>query len=579
MSSVPILSQRFSFFTSFGLTLFIMLLLAACQFGQEQPEAPTAQVAVREPTAVIVPATATPETRGGNLTIRLDHDVETLRPWQPRSRGEEQISGLLYSGLMRLDAELRPQPDLAESWDTTPDGRILTFTLRSGLSWHDGEPLTASDVRYTLDTLRSLPFTTTALLAELQRIGSVITPNERTVVISMTERFAPILSELTLPILPRHLLEGKDVMQVNFWDIPIGSGPFQLADRQAGQSIVLSANKKFHRGAPFLERVAFVVAPDTNITLQALSDERLLLAELPWNVGSTISETHPNLRSASYTENGYYFLGFNLREGHLFADARVREALAVSIDMPRLIEVATKGQGQAIASSAAPGSWADLTPVSTTLDLDRARMLLDEAGWTLPAGSTIRQREGISLTTRLYVRGDDERRIRAAQVIAESASRVGISLVVEPADFASTFLSKYAPPFDFDILLGSWLNGAGDPNFGDYKYYDPDDFGLFHSTQINQGPADTRVARNFVGFSDSAYDNQSEAARQLYDTEARINSYRQTQARIAELRPYIFLWADRIPVALNNKVTTADGPVDLASPNYLWNIERWYVEP
>lgn len=572
-----ILPQRTLFLASVGAALLIVAFLAGCQLANDQPLSST-PTAVVPPTATAAPPTATPLPRGGNLTIRLADDIQTLRPWQPANRGEEQLTSLLYSGLMRLDATLQPQPDLAESWDTTPDGRVLTFTLRSGLTWHDGKPLDSADVRYTLDTLRSLPFTTTALLADLQRIGGITTPTSTTVVISLTERFAPLLAELTVPILPRHLLENEDIGSLNFWDVPIGSGPFQFADRQPGQSIVLSANKKFYRGEPLLERVAFVVAPSPDVAVEALTDGRLLLAELPWNTGRTLSGTLAGTTTATYPENGYYFLGFNMREGHIFADPALREALALAVDIPRLIEVATKGQGQPIAGTAAPGSWADLTPISDTLDLDHARSLLDAAGWTLPAGASIRQREGVTLTARLFVRGDDERRIVAAQLIAENAARIGMNIAVEPADFSSTILSKYAPPFDFDLLLGSWVNGAGDPTFGDYAYYDPDDFGLFHSSQVNQGTADTRVTRNFVGFSDGAYDNQAQAGRQLYSIDERIKAYRQTQARIAALRPYLFLWADRIPVTLSTNVTTLDGPVDLSSPMYFWNIERWYLQ-
>jgi peptide/nickel transport system substrate-binding protein len=158
------------------------------------------------------------------------------------------------------------------------------------------------------------------------------------------------------------------------------------------------------------------------------------------------------------------------------------------------------------------------------------------------------------------------------------AASIGLEISVVPADFDTVIVSRYAPPYDFDLLLGSWLNGAGDPNFGDYAYYDPDDFKLFHSSEINQGQLDTRITRNFVGFSDPVYDNQSQAARQLYRVEERLERYRETQQRVANLLPYVYLWADRIPVVLNTRVTTTDGPVDLDTPTYLWNIERWYVE-
>src|SRR5262249_58199278 len=102
------------------------------------------------------PPTPTPRPRGGILPIRLAADVPDLRPWQPRSRGEEQITSLLYTGLTRLDAKLQPQPDLATAWDVSQDGRLITFTLGSSITWHDGRRLPAADGACTLAALRAL---------------------------------------------------------------------------------------------------------------------------------------------------------------------------------------------------------------------------------------------------------------------------------------------------------------------------------------------------------------------------------------------------------------------------------------
>jgi peptide/nickel transport system substrate-binding protein len=399
-------------------------------------------------------------------------------------------------------------------------------------------------------------------------------------VLTLTSRFAPLLSALAVPVLPSHLLADRDIGTLNFWEVPVGSGPFTLAERTPGQSIVLERNEGFHRGAPLLDRVAFVVAPDPAVAAQAVGEGQLLLAELPWGEQRDAVADTPGVFVGDYPENGFYFLGFNLREGRPFADPRLRRALALAVDVPRLVEVATGGQGIPVASSALPGSWADLTPAPAGgADLDAARALLDEAGWVLPEGATIRQREGITLTAQLYVRGDDERRVRAARQIAEATAAVGMQIEVVPADFQSVILARYAPPFDFDLLLGSWSNGSGDPAFPDSIFYDPDDFALFHSSQLSQGDADGRSTRNFVGFDDSAYDNQAQAARQLYNLDERAAAITQAQARVAEALPYLYLWADRIPVVLGGGVTTLDGPVSLESPLYLWNVERWYVNP
>lgn len=563
MSYLP---TRQLFLASVAMALLTLGVLTACALNP-----------VPDPTPTPPPPTATPLPRGGNLTIGIDADVPELRPWQPRSRGEEQISSLLYSGLTRLDTRLQPQPDLASGWDASPDGRTITFTLRSGLSWHDGKPLTSDDVAYTLSALRELS-PTTALLSDLHRISDVAAPTTNTIVLSMTERYAPIFAELATPILPKHALIGKNLATLNLWDAPIGSGPFQFAERKPGASITLTANKRYYRGQPLLDRVAFLVSAGPQITAGALKDGRLLLAELPWSEGQAITRTVPGLQAGAYPENGYYFLAFNVRQGRPFADPRTRQALAEALDLPRLVRDATGGQGMLIGDSAAPGSWADFTrPVTSTPDLDRARTLLDEAGWKVSGDDPIRAQGGVSLTAQLFVRGDDPRRVRAADLIAESAHQIGISMTVQRADFATAITAKYAPPYDFDLLLGSWTNGPGDPSFADYAFYDPDDFALFHSSQVNQGVRDTRAVLNIGGFSDPAYDNQAAAARQLYDLAARAKAIQLAQERIAELRPYLFLWDDRIPVALSARVTTLDGPVDLATPMYLANIERWYL--
>src|SRR6266511_107247 len=196
MSYIP---SRRLFLASVALAVLVLAVLAGCALD------PTAA-----PTPTAPPPSPTPLPRGGNLLVRLAADVPELRPWQPRSRGEEQIDALLYNGLARLDARLQPQPDLATAWDASQDGRLITFTLRTDVAWHDGKPFSAADVAYTLSALRELS-PTTALLADLRRVAQVETPTTSTVVLSLTERYAPIFAELAVPILPKHLLIGKDI--------------------------------------------------------------------------------------------------------------------------------------------------------------------------------------------------------------------------------------------------------------------------------------------------------------------------------------------------------------------------------
>lgn len=560
MSYLP---NRALMLISAALTALVLTTLAACAQPSPAPQS--------TPAVTVVPPTVTPLPRGGELSIRLDTDVPNLRPWQPRSRGEEQIVGMLYSGLTRLDARLQPQPDLAQEWQASSDGRLITFTLRPDMRWHDGQALTSEDVAYTIEALKAIS-PTTALLSDLQRVAAVTTPTSATVAISLTERYAPIFSMLTLPVLPKHLLIDKNIAGYDFWDAPVGSGPFLFDERQPRERVTLRANPHFHRGAPLLDRVTFRVISNPQAAIDALSDGRLLVAELPWPAARSLTD------SDAYPENGYYFLAMNSRPGRPLSDPRVRQALAATIDLPALVDEVTDGQGIPTANSASPGSWADLTAVPTAaLDLQHARRLLDEAGWKIQDGGRIRHQGGVTLTLQLYVRADDQRRVAAAEAIMRAAAQAGIEVKVQPSDFATAIRTRYAPPYDFDLLLGSWSNGAGDPAFADYAYYDPDDYALFHSSQINQGVADTRGVLNITGFSDATYDSQATAARQLYTPAERAKAIELAQKRVAELKPYLFLWVDRIPVALGAQVDTLDGPVDLTTPMYFWNIERWFL--
>ena len=547
----------------------IAVLLIGCAAAAPAPPPVSATA-----TAAPAPApSATPAPRGGDLTIRLADDVPDLRPWQPRSRGEEQISGLLYRGLTRLDPDLRPQPDLATGWDAAPDGRLITFTLRTDVTWHDGRPFSADDVVFTLQALRTIS-PTTALLSDLRRVAAVSAPTSSTVVLSLTERYAPLFAELTLPILPRHLLAGRDLATINFWDVAIGTGPFQVSRRLPGTSVQLAPNRAFYGGAPLLDSLTFVVAPDDAASAAALRSGSMGLAEF-----SAAPETPPGgTQTGRYAENGYYFLAFNMRDGRLFADTRLREALSLAIDRAAIVSEAAGARGIAVGSSAAPGSWAARQGAALRPDAVRAGQLLDESGWRA-VGDAIRARDGITLTARLAVRADDLRRVRAADAIARQVRAIGIELTVVPLDFETGIRPLYQPPYDFDLLLGSWSNGVGDPAFADYAYYDPDDFALFHSSQMNQGVGDVRPVLNIVGMNDGVYDTAAVAARQLYRFDDRLAAQTQAQQRVAAVRPYLFLWADAIEVELSGRVAAAAGPIRLDTPMYLWNIQTWYVRP
>lgn len=585
---------RRTFVVALGLTLLVLFLLTACDFRTpvEAVASPTAQAAASSTASAASAApstgsaTPTPQPtpdvpQGGALTMRLSADVPDLKPWDLRSRNEEIVADLMYSGLVRLDPQLRPQPDLAETWETSPDGGLITFTLRSGLTWHDGQPLTADDVAWTLNTLRTITPTNSLLFDLRTTIGQVRTPLTATVVLSLTQPSAPLLADLAVPILPRHRLQDRtpeQLAQLNFWDEPVGSGPFKFDRRTPNQLIAFVRNEAFYRGAPNLDQVALVVAPDVAVATQALGDQQLLAAE--FSAATVLTDTPPGTLSGSYAENGWYGVVFNSRADRLFADQRLREALARAVDVPGLAEAVTGGAGTPIASTISQAAWAYPADIpAAPADLAAANRLLDEAGWGRGADG-VRQKDGKPLAAKLWVRGDDPRRLAAAQRLVEAAQSIGMQLEVTPANFDTVILAKLAPPYDYDLLLGSWVNAPNSAGFPTNRFYDPDDFALFHSSRVWQGQGDPRTAlRNVGGFSNADYDAAADEARRAYDPQSRAQAIARAQAVLARERPYLLLWTDQIPVVLNARIKSEDGAVAPDSPRYLWNIDQWYLEP
>ena len=513
--------------------------------------------------------------------MRLAADVPELRPWDLASRGAEHVAALMYNGLIQLDPQARPQPDLAEAWEVGPDGDVITFTLRDDVRWHDGEPFSADDVVWTLNILRTIT-PTTSLLYDLRTfVDQVEAEDDRTVVLSLTEPYAPLLAELAVPILPRHRLQDRSpeaIASYNFWETPVGTGPFKYDRRVGDQAILVLRNEGYYGGEPYLERVALLIAPDPAVAIEALIAEDLLLAEFDDPAQLDQATLPVTITTGAYIENGWYGVVFNTREGRIFSEQPVREALARAVDVPALVRDVVGPGGAPIVTTILSNTWA--YPANLTFappDLEAARQLLEEAGWTV-GGDGIRQRDGQPLAAQLWVRGDDPRRVAAAERIAAAAREIGMALEVVPANFDTVILAKLAPPYDFDLLLGSWVNAPNSAGFPTNRFYDPDDYPLFHSSRVWQGEGDTRTAlRNVGGLQNAEYDAAAERARSTYYIDDRAAAIAEAQAVLAREYPYLYLWSNRIAVAMNEQVRSAGEPISLDSPRYLWNVEEWYL--
>ena len=203
--------------------------------------------------------------RGGTLILGMAADPSTLNCGIESSQIVAMVTSNIYNGLLHMDEESNPHPDLAQSWEISPDGLVYTFQLRDNVKWHDGQPLTSADVKFSFENLVGKY---NARGREAYRnIKAIETPNATTVKISLKKVYSPFLEILTAHdgcIMPKHIYEGGDVFKnPRNNDQPIGSGPFKFKEWQKGSHVTLVRNENyFKKGRPFLDSVIYRIIPN-----------------------------------------------------------------------------------------------------------------------------------------------------------------------------------------------------------------------------------------------------------------------------------------------------------------------------
>src|SRR5919199_641424 len=260
-------------------SLFLGLAVFACAPGvptvPAQVTAPATQAAATPPGTAGTPAraaTATP-TRGGPLVVAVTADPGQFNSGISTAGGTHAVADNLYNGLVFLDEQLNPQPDLAESWTVSPDGKTYTFALRQGVKWHDGQPFSSADVKFSFEEilLKYHARTKAGLEGVLEGID---TPDANTVVMRFKQPYGPLLQRLDMveaPILPKHVYEGQDPTKAEANLKPVGTGPFKLAEYVKGDRVRMVRNPDYFKsGLPNLDEVIFRVIPQNTTALLAL---------------------------------------------------------------------------------------------------------------------------------------------------------------------------------------------------------------------------------------------------------------------------------------------------------------------
>ena len=477
---------------------------------------------------------------GGTLVIAITSDPGHFNPGITTGFDVHAVTGSIFNGLVELDDNANPSPDLAQSWEVNEDGTSYTFRLVEGVQWHDGQPFSSADVKFTFEEiLFNFHSRTKSGLSEI--VESIETPDENTVVFNFSAPYAPLLQRLNsteAPILPKHIYENvADPQAADENLMPVGTGPFVLAEHSIDDTIRLARNEAYFKdGLPLADEVVFRVIPDRNTQLLALEAGEV---DFIWRVpGGEIerlsSDEGINLHSINSGPGGGFCiptLTFNL-EREVFQDASVRQAIAHAIDREQILDQVIFGQGKVatgpINSQMVFAYSDDVTQYA--YDVDAANALLDEAGYA-PDDEGVRFAINVLHFPSFNKYGE---------VIRENLADVGITLEVVPLD-RSAFLPRVFGERDFDTNIISYCNNT-DPSIGVSRMY--------LSTNIGDIPFS-----NGAAYVNEEIDQLFTAAAQNPDIAVRGEIYAQIQKILTDDLPYLWLVETKFTAASRANVS------------------------
>jgi peptide/nickel transport system substrate-binding protein len=486
------------------------------------------------------------------FTVGFTNEVDSFNPFNGIEAESYEMWALMYDYMITFsDEDMSPQPGLAESWDTSDDGLTWTFHIRTGVKWSDGEDLTASDIAYTYNRILDGGPEAPSWRSYLASVDTITAPDDETVLLELKEPNA-VLPLLPMPIVPEHI--WKDIPEDEVKSYPnepasedepvVGSGPFRLIEGAAGGSTYrFLPNPDYWQGAPAMDELNFRVYRAEDTMVQALKTGDIDFAEDINALQVESLDGSDGITAQLGDSPGFSEIAFNVGSedpqtgeplgdpNPAVLDQKFRFALSYAIDRQAIVDKANQGAGDPGTTVIPPAystwHWQPDDPDAFAYDPDKAKELLDEAGYTvgddgfrtMPDGSPIGQLE-------LYARSDSESSISTMDLFHEWLADVDIDSKVISAE--SSKLTNIILEGEFDTFEWGW-----------YVEPDPDSI-LSYFTCGQRG-----------GWSDSWY--CTDEYDQLYaeqhsetDLAAREQIVHKMQEMLYEAAPYLVTVYDQI---------------------------------
>ncbi len=498
-----------------------------------------------------------PEGLPDTIVVGSLADARSLLPLLAGDSASADISGLIFNGLTKYDKDLKLTGDLAKSWEIKDGGLDIIFHLRKGVKWQDGAEFTSADVLFTYQTVID-PKVPTPYSSNYGPVRDVETPDPYTVVVRYKKPFAPALESWGMGIIPKHILDGKDVSDERFSRNPVGTGPYRLKQWITGQRIELEAFNGYFEGKPGIKRYIMRIIPDMSTMFLELKFGGIDYMELTppqYNLVVHSAFFRKYFNRYRYPSFGFTYLGWNLLDER-FSDVRIRRALSHAIDKKSIIKGVLRGYGTPCTGPFLPGSWAYNPDVpDPAYNPARSLELFRQAGWTLKNG--VLQKNGRPFRFTILTSQGNTSRLLAAEIIKEDLRKVGVVAGIKVLEWQA-LLHDFIDKKHFEAVLLGWSLSR-----------DPDLYEIFDSSQTKDGEF------NFVSFRNPQADSLIEEGRSTFDLEKRKQIYHKLHYLLAWEQPYTFLYVpDSLPV-LNKKFRgVKEAPIGI-----WYNFIHWRIPP
>ena len=484
---------------------------------------------------------------GGGTIVYGSNDYTRINPAMDE-HGE--INVLIFDGLTDHDGNNEVVPRLAKSWDYDEENFTYTFHLEEGVKWHDGEPFTADDVKFTIEAIMD-PANESENAPNYEDVESITVIDDHTVEFKLSAPNVAFLDYMTMAILPKHLLEGENMQESDFFRAPVGTGPFKLAKWDEGQQIVLEKNEDYFAGPAKIDSVIFKIVSDDNAKALQLKSGELNLAQVtPKDAVTFEGDDAYNIYTMSTSD--YRGILYNFGNEYWQENADLIPAINYCIDRQAIIDAVLLGHGQIAYGPLQKNKYNCEDVEKYDFNLDKAAEAFTAAGCEKDDEGCWR-RNGKRIGFTIDATPSDQVRIDMAQIAAQQLKEAGLDVRAEvPAEGIDWGGQECC------------IIGWGSP-------FDADD----HTYKV----FGTDKGANYNGYSNEKVDAYLKAARETTDENERMAQYALFQKELAKTPAFTFFcYIDAMYVGAKN-ISGIDQNTVLGhhGVGIFWNVCDWTI--